>query len=176
MLIQAMTRQASIELLIRTAYGRLAYAHEGQPCITPTYCAYDDNYLYSFSTLGQKITWMRENPLVCFEAAELVSPADWATVIVLGRYQELPDTPEYEFDRNRAYDLLKRRPSWWEPGYAKTVIEGKTRPMTPMYFRIQIEQISGHRCMPEEPFVTHERPASWLQKILGRGEHKGVDR
>src|SRR5450631_3569067 len=92
MLIRNMTRQASIDLLARRRLGRLACAHDGQPYITPLAFEYDENYLYSFSTLGQKITWMRANPRVCIEAEELASPQDWATVIVLGRYEELPDT------------------------------------------------------------------------------------
>jgi nitroimidazol reductase NimA-like FMN-containing flavoprotein (pyridoxamine 5'-phosphate oxidase superfamily) len=149
MLIRDMTRQASIALLAHTRLCRLACAHEGQPYITPMYCVYDDNYLYSFSTLGQKITWMRINPLVCVEADELVSPQDWATVIVLGTYEELPDAPQYEVYRKRAYDLLRGRPMWWEPGYVKTVLHEKARPMQPMYFRIHIDQITGHRGVPD---------------------------
>src|ERR1019366_3232061 len=148
MLIHDMTRQASIDLLARTRLGRVACAHEGQPYITPMYFAYHDNYLYSFSTLGRKITWMRANPLVCVEAEELASPQDWATVIVFGKYEELPDTPEYEVYRERAYALLQRRPVWWEPGYVKTVLHEKTRPVEVMYFRIHIDQISGHRGVP----------------------------
>jgi pyruvate,water dikinase len=109
MLIHDLPQQASIDLLARMRLGRLACAHEGQPYVTPIYCAYDDNYLCSFSTLGQKITWMRANPLVCVEADELASPRDWATVIVFGRYEELPKTREHEAHRKCAYDLLQRR-------------------------------------------------------------------
>jgi nitroimidazol reductase NimA-like FMN-containing flavoprotein (pyridoxamine 5'-phosphate oxidase superfamily) len=151
MQIHDMSRQASIDLLARMRLGRLACAHEGQPYVTPIYCAYDDNCLYSFSTLGQKITWMRANPLVCVEAEELVSPQDWATVIVLGRYEELPHTPEYEVLRTRAWALLQKWPLWWEPGYVKTVLHAKTRPIDPVYFRIHIDQISGHRGVPNGP-------------------------
>jgi nitroimidazol reductase NimA-like FMN-containing flavoprotein (pyridoxamine 5'-phosphate oxidase superfamily) len=161
MLIHEMTRQASIDLLARTRLGRLACAHGGQPYITPIYCAYDDNYLYSFSTLGQKITWMRANPLVCLEVDELVSPQDWATVIVLGTYEELPETPQHKVYRKHAYDLLQRRPVWWEPGYVRTVLDEKTRLLEPVYFRIHIDQISGHRGVPntvsgQELSATHE--------------------
>ena len=113
------------------------------------YCAYEDNFIYSFSTLGQKISWMRVNPLVCLEADELVSPQDWATVVVLGKYEELPDTPRCEGSRKRAYDLLQRRPVWWEPGYVKTLLNEQTRPMEFVYFRIRIDQISGHRGAPD---------------------------
>jgi uncharacterized protein len=161
MLIHDMTRQASIDLLARVRLGRLACAHEGQPYITPIYFAYDHNYLYSFSTLGQKIAWMRANPLVCVEADELASPQDWVTVIVLGKYEELPDTFQYEVYRKRAYALLQARRLWWEPGYVKTVLNEKTRPMEFVYFRIHIDQISGHRGVPDtvsdrEFSATHE--------------------
>ena len=145
MLIQSMTGVASLELLERATLGRLACTHEGQPYITPMSVTYDANRLYSFSTLGQKITWMRANPLVCVEVEELVSPQDWATVIVIGRYQELTT----EKERTYAHDLLERRPAWWEPGYSRTVMEGKERPLKPVYFRIRIDQITGHRGIPD---------------------------
>lgn len=149
MLIHEMTRQACIDLLARTRLCRLACVHAAQPYITPIYCTYHDNYLYSFSTLGQKINWMRENCLVCVEADELVSPQDWATVIALGKYEELPDRPQYHTYRQRAHELLQMQPVWWEPGYAKTVLDGKERPLEFMYFRIQIDQMSGHRGVPD---------------------------
>jgi nitroimidazol reductase NimA-like FMN-containing flavoprotein (pyridoxamine 5'-phosphate oxidase superfamily) len=158
--------------------GRLACAHDGQPYITPIYFAYDDNYLYGFSTLGQKITWMRANPLVCVEVDELASPQDWTTVIVLGKYEELPAKSQYEVYRKRAYDLLQRQPVWWEPGYVKTVLDEKTRPIREsMYFRIHIDQISGHRGVPDSPAsrefsVTNEGPAGWLRSIFRRPEHQ----
>jgi uncharacterized protein len=148
MLIQSMTRQASNEVLERAKLGRLACAHEGQPYVTPILFAYTGDHLYSFSTLGQKVEWMRANPLVCLEVEEITNREDWATVIVFGRYEELPDTPAYEAHRKRAYDLLQRRPAWWEPGYVRTVLDGKERPLEPVYFRISIGAISGHRGTP----------------------------
>ena len=146
MLIQSMNWQASIELLARAKVGRLACAHEGQPYITPMSFTYEAGWLYSFSTVGQKITWMRANPLVCVETEELVDRQNWATVIALGRYEELPKTPS-DSNRTLAYDLLQRRPMWWEPGYAKTVIDGKERSLESVYFRIHVSKITGHRAV-----------------------------
>ena len=111
MLIQDMTRQESIALLERTKVGRLACAQDRQPYITPISYIYDADFLYSFSTVGQKIDWMRTNPLVCVEADEVVSTQDLATVIVFGRYEELASTREYEFLRKHAYYLLQKSPS-----------------------------------------------------------------
>jgi nitroimidazol reductase NimA-like FMN-containing flavoprotein (pyridoxamine 5'-phosphate oxidase superfamily) len=174
MLIHEMTRQASIDLLARVRLCRLACVREGQPYIVPIHYAYEDNYLYSFTTLGQKIAWMRDNPLVCVEADELTSQQDWATVIVSGRYEELADTPEFEGHRELAHDLLKSRPMWWEPGYVKTVLADKTRPLECIYFRIRIESISGHRGIPDggssQVPVAEEppAPAGWLRKMFRR--------
>jgi hypothetical protein len=145
MLIQSMTEAASRELLVRAHLGRLACAHEGQPYVTPMSVTYDANWLYGFSTVGQKITWMRANPHVCVEVDEVVSRQDWATVIVMGRYQELTTDAE----RTYAHDVLQRRPAWWEAGYSKTVIEGKERPLKGVYFRISIDQITGHVASPQ---------------------------
>jgi nitroimidazol reductase NimA-like FMN-containing flavoprotein (pyridoxamine 5'-phosphate oxidase superfamily) len=145
MLIQSMTRMASLKLLERANFGRVACSHEGQPYLVPMSVTYDVNWLYCFSTLGQKITWMRANPRVCVEIEELVSRQDWATVIVMGRYDELTT----DADRKYAHDLLQRRPAWWEAGYSRTVIEGKERHGEGVCFRILIEQITGHRAIPE---------------------------
>jgi uncharacterized protein len=175
MLIHDMTRLESIDLLTRIAFGRLACSHEGQPYITPIYYAYDADCLYSFTTLGKKIDWMRANPLVCVAVEDLVGPQEWTTVVVSGRYEELPNTPEYEKQRKRAHALLEKRPTWWEPGYVKTVLNEQPRPMEPLYFRIHIDEISGRRAVPEAVSKgTHAMGASaraWVRRVFGRPRH-----
>jgi nitroimidazol reductase NimA-like FMN-containing flavoprotein (pyridoxamine 5'-phosphate oxidase superfamily) len=155
MLIQEMSRQACVDLLARHRLGRLACAREGQPYITPLYFALQDGCLYSFSTIGQKIEWMRSNPLVCLEVDEIESRQKWSTVIVFGRYEELPKTPEYEDARQMAYSLLQRQPQWWEPAYVKTILHGAERELEPVYFRIPIAAISGHHASPETATEQH---------------------
>jgi hypothetical protein len=123
----------------------LACAQGGQPYITPLFFAYHSDELYSFSTVGQKITWMRANPLVCVETDEVKSPQQWSSVIVFGRYEELLPESEYDGARTLAHSLLQQRPIWWEPGYTKTVHEGGERPLELVYFRVHIAQITGHR-------------------------------
>ena len=112
---------------------------------------------------------MRENPLVCVEFDELVSPQNWTTVIIEGKYQELPKTPEFENARGRAYELLQKRPVWWEPAYVKTTLQGNARPIEPVYFRVLIEKISGHRGVPDTP---PESPVGWTRKLFSAGKRK----
>ena len=148
-MIQEMTRQASLDLLARTQFCKLACAQGSQPYVGPCYFAYNKNSLYSFSTVGQKIDWMRANPLVCVEADNVVSPQEWVSVIVFGRYEELPDTPGYQSERAVAHNLLQKKAQWWEPAYLKTILQGTERPLVPVFFRIHIARITGHRATPE---------------------------
>ena len=171
MLIESMTRQVSVDLLERRRLGTLACANDGQPYITPISFAYDSDCLYSVSTVGQKIAWMRANPLVCVEADELLSRQNWASVIVLGRYEELPDTPEHEAFRKHAYDLLRRNHLWWEPAYVKPPADAKEHALEIVYFRIHIDRISGRRGVPDR--ATPKHPETWLQKFLRRPGHHG---
>ena len=149
MIIQDMAPKDSLSRLANMHLGRLGCVKGSQPYVVPFYFAYDSNCLYSFSTVGQKIDWMRANPLVCVETDDLVSADEWVSIIVLGRYEELPDTLEIRTQREIAYAFLQQRADWWEPGYAKTIVNGAERPLIPVYFRVQIVQITGRRSVAE---------------------------
>ena len=174
MLIRELNRQESLDLLSHSRLGRLACAHEAQPYIVPLYFAYDDEYLYSFSTFGQKIEWMRANPSVCVEVDEVVSPQQWVTVIVFGQFEEMPDVPEWRRAREYTHKkLLERDAIWWEPAYSRTIVGDKERPLEPLFYRIRIEQITGHRASPESatpPGGSLSTPdlnrARWPQRII----------
>jgi uncharacterized protein len=146
--IQELTREASLELLACTRLGRLACTQGTQPYVVPVYFAYHDHALYSFATVGQKIEWMRANPLVCVEVDEILSQQQWVSVIVLGRYEELPDTPEWQSARAVAHKLLQKSAMWWEPAYVESCSEGGPRPLVPIFYRIQVDRITGHRAVP----------------------------
>src|SRR5262245_41800810 len=136
MVIEEMARQACIDFMHRVRFGRLGCERAGQPYVTPFYFAWHQDALYSFSTVGQKVAWMRANPLGCVEADQVTSPQQWISVIALGRYEELPAESRYEPQRKLAHGLLNQRPVWWEPGYARTMLGGDERPLDLVYFRI----------------------------------------
>ena len=134
-------------MLARTHLGRLACARGMQPYIVPIHFAYQDHWLYSFSVLGQKIDWMRANPLVCVEADQM-RREEWTTVVVFGRYEELSDTPKFRSERTLAFNLLQERAMWWEHGGAKKM-PGGAPAAVPIFYRIKIEQITGRRAASE---------------------------
>jgi nitroimidazol reductase NimA-like FMN-containing flavoprotein (pyridoxamine 5'-phosphate oxidase superfamily) len=151
MVIREMNEDECRELLARSGFGRLACARDNQPYVVPIYFSYDGGSLYGFSVLGQKIEWMRSNPLVCVEIDHSTSPDRWTSVVVFGRYEELPDAGEFAIERARAQAALQKRSRWWE--YA--AIPGaewkrKSGPFEPIFYRIRIERISGHQAAPVE--------------------------
>ena len=146
--IEELTRKASLEFLAGSHLGRLACVNQSQPYITPCYFAYHDQWIYSFSTVGKKIEWLRENPLACIEVDKITSSQEWTCAVVFGRYEELTDTVDCQAARDLAYKLLQQHALWWEPGYARTVLHGTPRLLDPVYFRLSIDEISGHRATP----------------------------
>jgi uncharacterized protein len=147
-LIHEMKAKECRELLARVGMGRLGCARNNQPYVVPIYFAYEPDHLYGFSTVGQKIEWMRDNPLVCVEADEVRTHNQWASVVVLGRYEELPEKPEYTELRRQAQSVLAKRSMWWQTGFAASQSRGGPKPAAPVFYCIHIEEISGHQAAP----------------------------
>lgn len=154
MLISEMSGGQCRELIARLGFGRLACAHQDQPYIVPIYFAYEPDHLYGFSTFGQKIEWMRNNPRVAVEIDEVIDPMRWKSVIVRGRYEELPDQPAYQAERDQAQRLLEKRFLWWQTAYAAMLLRRKQAhshhyPVDPpLFYCIHIESLTGHRAAP----------------------------
>ena len=147
MVIERMNDRESRELLARTNVARLGCSLNNQPYVVPIHVDYYDGFLYGFSTLGQKIDWMRANPLVCVEVDELTSRRDWKSVVVFGIYEELTEEPEHAHARHDAQSLFQRHPVWWEP--ATVPIAGQ-QPRSPVLFRVLIQSLSGRRARSED--------------------------
>lgn len=172
MFIHELTETECRQVLARASFGRLACARDEQPYVVPISLALDGSCLYGFTTSGQKIEWMRSNPKVCFETDEVVSESEWTSVVVFGRYEELTDTPEHESARAEALELLQRRPMWWEPGYIGEEHRDQPHSLTPIFFRIHIDKMTGHRSTAdgdETPLSETDVPTSkcgWAKRLL----------
>ena len=146
MLILEMDQTECVELLQRVQHGRLACAKDNRPYLVPVTFALDRDHLYSFSLVGQKIEWMRANDRVCLQADEFGKAGEWRSVVVHGRYEELPDRIGWKMQRERAWSLLSKHADWWEPGGRKPVAEA---PAPHLFYRVVIEEMTGRHCKPE---------------------------
>ena len=146
MIIYEMTEQECRAELQKIDFGRLACVRDNQPYIVPVHFAFDGQHLYGITTSGQKIAWMRANPLVCLQADARPSHHQWMSFVVFGRYEELPDAPEFGQARSHALELLEKRTMWWEP--ACVPAERHERRPT-VFYRIHINRITGRRGAPD---------------------------
>jgi uncharacterized protein len=173
MFIHDMTEAECRYALQQATVGRIGCARENQPYVVPIYFVYNGHHLYSISTVGQKIEWMRANPLVCVEVDELTNHDEWMSVVVFGRYEELPDLPEYKHAREQALALLQRRSAfWWEPACICENHRDTPHSCTPVAYRIQVDRISGRRATSDivqakEIHVEDSRiKRNWLSRIF----------
>ena|SRR5215204_3527482 len=150
MLIHELTPTECADVLQSTSLGRLACAREDQPYVVPVHFSFDAerNCLYGFSTVGQKIRWMRDNPMVCVEVENVEEKNRWRTVVIFGRYQEIHDAPGEADARQRAEGLFRQRPDWWLPAAAKV---GSRERHAVVVYRIQIDRMTGRRAGQETP-------------------------
>ena len=171
MLIHEMTLEECRDTFTQTNLARLACEMNGEPYVVPVYLSYDENYLFGFSSMGFKIDCMRANPLVCVEIDDVKTQNEWMSVLVFGTYEELPDTPENVAARARAYELLEKRAMWWEP--ASVAVEHREYPKTvsPIFYRILIDRMTGHRASPDRlgvPAAPTVKDRGWLHRLLDR--------
>ena len=145
MLVHKLTTAECRTVLAASRYGRLACARSEQPYIVPVsiYLDPDANFVYGFSTVGQKIRWMRDNPLVCLEVEQIVSRTKWTSVVAFGRYEEIPRTGPGDDLRRRATELFGKQVEWWLPGTA-TLSSGEQHTV-PVVYRIRLGRMTGRR-------------------------------
>jgi len=149
MVIYDMTPEQCRKALGHEGFGRLACALRNEPYIVPVEFVYEGEYLYGFSSVGQKVEWMRVNPCVCVEIDAVTRRDQWLSVIVTGLYEELPDTPESDEKVLEAYELIRKRSLWWQPGYVSALHRDPSQLPTPVFYRIRIEKITGRRAFPD---------------------------
>jgi nitroimidazol reductase NimA-like FMN-containing flavoprotein (pyridoxamine 5'-phosphate oxidase superfamily) len=145
MRIRSLNEAECGEVLAANRVGRLACTSNGQPYVVPIHFAYADNNLYVFSMPGKKIEWMRANPLVSVVVEEHGKRREWKSVVVDGRYEELPDRIGTKRQREHAWSLLSQHVNWWEPGALKPVTQPPSLAESSdhVFFRILIDRLSG---------------------------------
>ena len=145
MLIHELTDEECRGLLESATLGYLACARANQPYVVPVSLAYakDRHSMFGASPVGRKITWMRKNPRVCVAITDVRDRFYWTTVIIEGRYEEIPPTNRYQQERQEALSLFRSRSKWWLPALGKVV--GRSEQQSLVVYRIRIDAMSGRR-------------------------------
>jgi nitroimidazol reductase NimA-like FMN-containing flavoprotein (pyridoxamine 5'-phosphate oxidase superfamily) len=148
MIINEMTEKECRAVLSRGSFGRIGCCLDNQPYVVPIYFAYEPDYIYVLSTLGQKIEWMRANPKVCIQVDEIESQSQWVSVIANGIYEELPE-PKFSTERAHARSLLQKQHLWWLNALAERQTKPNAVLIEPLFFRIHTDSMTGLHATPE---------------------------
>lgn len=76
-------------LLHLEVVGRIGCHAAGRTYIVPITYAYDGQAIFAYSYDGMKLRMMRQNPSVCFEIEHFDTLANWKSVVIQGRFEEL---------------------------------------------------------------------------------------
>jgi uncharacterized protein len=132
-------------VLFSQMLGRLACTDGKQPYITPVTYTYDGVYIYGQTNEGTKLNILRKNSNVCFEVDMVMNMANWQSVIVYGKFEELKGK-EAEKARdiltNRIYPMLTSSTIHTFGHEVTSTIDDSSRVKFVMY-RIKITKITG---------------------------------
>lgn len=131
------------EVLRAEVLGRIGCIADGWPYVVPVNYVYEGGSIYANGAEGLKLRAMRENPHVCFEVEQIRGMANWKTVIVRGRFEEL-----LHDEQERAIDIMAMRLARAETSASSKLVqqddvyrrEGFHRPIL---FGIRVEDSSG---------------------------------
>lgn len=149
MRVISISRSECEELLKRGSLGRIACSSEDQPYVVPIGFSYESpSHIYTFSTFGKKIEWMRRNPKVCLEVDEIANRSNWSSVVIEGTFVELSE-PEYTVQKQRAIEKLQEFSLWWKTPLAQRRETEKDISIQPIFFRIDIVSMTGLRAIAD---------------------------
>jgi uncharacterized protein len=132
-------------VLASQALGRLACTDGKHPYIVPVTYAYDGTYIYGQSNEGKKLNILRKNPQVCFEVDMMTDMANWQSVLVFGKFEELKaaaaETAK-DILFNRVFSLMTSSTIHPNQHAVDDTVDDSNRVKRIMY-RILIEKVTG---------------------------------
>lgn len=142
--VEEMTTQESHRLLQQIGYGHLGCAsRDGRPYVVPIHYAYDDPYIYIFTTEGLKTEYLDANPAVCLQVEDMRDPAHWRSVVANGRVERLTNSEDTE----RAMQFITERNPTLTPAISELWVDSWGRANLAVIYRIRPETLSGRKTL-----------------------------
>ena len=137
----------SIKLLENNYIGQLAYFSGASPYVVPITYYYDNttHSITSYSSEGHKLSSMRKNPSVALGVSEITSVANWQSVQVHGRFEELEgiDAKKMLHQFSKGLKEILSRTKGKEAHFISEFSAKIEAKKTPVVFRIKIDEITG---------------------------------
>jgi nitroimidazol reductase NimA-like FMN-containing flavoprotein (pyridoxamine 5'-phosphate oxidase superfamily) len=127
------------EVLKRVGYGHLGMARGSHPYVVPINYAFDDPYIYIYTTEGKKTEIIKDNPEICLQVEEVISKEDWQSVIVTGEAVEIKE-PEA---RERALKFILATNPTLTPALSIRWMDSWVRENIEVVYRIMPRMLTG---------------------------------
>jgi nitroimidazol reductase NimA-like FMN-containing flavoprotein (pyridoxamine 5'-phosphate oxidase superfamily) len=141
--VEEMTANEVHALLARDYYGHLGCARDNRPYVMPIHYAYQEPFIYIFTTEGMKTEFIAANPEVCLQVEEVVDPTNWKSVIATGKAERLTDKEEIE----HAMQFITNANPTLTPALNKMWIDSWGRASHVTLYRIHPDIISGRKTL-----------------------------
>ena len=141
--VKDMTSAEIEALLERVRYGHLGCSQSNHPYVVPVHFAYEDRFIYLYTTEGKKSVMIDENPEVCLQVEEVIDNENWASVIVVGDAEKLTQPS----DREKAFAAVVTANPSLTPAVSWRWIDSWVREQrdSGVIYRIKRKAISGRQ-------------------------------
>ena len=136
-MMKVLTDDEMRELFHSAKVARLGCIVNGEPYVVPINCLFEDDFLYSHSLPGLKISGLRENPRACIQVDEIESDLRWRSAIAFGKFEEVTKSDE----RAEILAKLLRSFPMLTPVESAIALDGLSQEV--IVFRIKIERVTG---------------------------------
>lgn len=144
-MLGSLNEQQMNNLLASQVVGRLACTDTVQPYLVPVTYAFDGVTIYGQTNEGMKLSLLRKNPNVCFEVDLMHDMANWQSVIIQGRFEELKDEAAEKARTvlfNRVFPLMTSATVHGEHHEVDHELDDENR-IKPIMYKIVIEEKTG---------------------------------
>jgi len=127
------------ELLMRLNYGHLACCDESGPYVVPIHYAYEEPYIFVYTTEGKKSAILEKDPRICLQIEDVRDRRDWSSVIVFGEAERLVD----EKERTKAIDAVVKINPTLTPAVSIRWLDNWVRENIEAVYRIIPTEMTG---------------------------------
>ncbi|MBX3242935.1 MAG: pyridoxamine 5'-phosphate oxidase family protein [Acidobacteria bacterium] len=156
--VEDMRHSEIIALLKEIDYGHLGCSENGQPYIVPVHFAYDEHYIYVYTTEGKKTEIIRSNPHVCLQVEKVHDNRNWKSVLIRGTAAIVDDPAE----RDKAVELIAEVNPTLTPAVSIRWMDSWVRENIEAILRIAPDTLTGrasvNKSETEKPFVPTAKP------------------
>ncbi len=136
-MLKTLSNDDARKLFESAQVARLGCIVNGEPYVVPISCLLENNYLYSHSLNGMKISALRENPRACVQVDEMESELSWRSAIAFGKYEEITNPDERAEVLNKLFRIFPML----TPVESTIARDGLAQEV--IVFRIRIDRLTG---------------------------------